>query len=208
MWRLHEGDLVVVDESAMTSTADLTAVMHYADKAGAKLLLTGDHRQLAAVGAGGGMGLVAESGIAYELAEVRRFAHEWERGASLRLREGDPAALNDYRKHGRIIDGGALEQTEEAATRAYLADILAGKRSLLIVDTNEQAARVSAAVRAELVRLGRVEEHGAALDLQGTVAGVGDIVQARLNRWDLAGHARQQPWPDQPRAVPRPRGPR
>ena len=44
---------------------------------------------------------------------------------------------------------------------------------------------MSAAVRSELVRLGRVDEHGVPLGLQGTVAGVGDIVQARLNRWDL-----------------------
>jgi hypothetical protein len=57
----------------------------------------------------------------------------------------------------------------------------------LAVDTNEQAARLSAALRAELVRLGRVEEHGVQLGLQGTYAGVGDLVQARRNGWDLAG---------------------
>ena len=187
MWRLHDGDLVVVDESAMTNTADLTAIHTYVEKAGAKLLLTGDHRQLAAVGAGGGMGLVAEHGISYELAEVRRFTADWECSASLRLREGDKTALAEYRKHGRIIDGGTIEHTEEAATRAFLADTLANKRSLLIVDTNEQAARLSASVRGERVRLGRVDEHGVPLGLQGTVAGVGDIVEARMCRWDLAG---------------------
>ena len=43
------------------------------------------------------------------------------------------------------------------AARAWLADTLAGKRSLLVVDTNEQAARLCAQLRADLVRLGRVE---------------------------------------------------
>lgn len=51
-WRLRAGDLVV-DEPSMANTADLAAIHHHVSAAGAKLLLTGDHRQLAAVGAGG-----------------------------------------------------------------------------------------------------------------------------------------------------------
>lgn len=46
---------------------------------------------------------------------------------------------------------------------------------------------VCAQLRAELVRLGRVDEHGVPLS-QGTMAGVGDLVQARWNGWDLAGY--------------------
>ena len=82
---------------------------------------------------------------------------------------------------------GAIEQAQASAARAWLADTLAGKRSLLIVDTNEQAAKLSAQIRADLIRLGRVAEDGVPLGLQGTTAGVGDIVQARKNQWDLAG---------------------
>ncbi len=186
-WRLNAGDLVVVDESAMTTTADLAAVHARVEAAGAKLLLTGDHRQLAAVGAGGGMDLVAAAGPSYELAEARRFTHGWERDASLRLREGDAAALGGYHRHGRLIDAGTIEQAERSAARGWLADTLDGKRSQLVVDSNEQAARISAALRAELVRLGRVTEQGAPLGLQGTYAGVGDLVQARRNGWHLAG---------------------
>lgn len=186
--RLRGGDLVVVDESAMADTADLAAIHHYVADAGAKLLLSGDHRQLAAVGAAGGMELVADNGPAYELAEARRFNDEWERDASLRLRAGDETVLAEYHKHGRLLDGGALEQTEDTAAKAWLADTLDGKRSLLIVDSNEQAARLSAELRADLVRLGRVDEHGVPLGLQGTYAGSGDLVQARLNGWHLAGY--------------------
>jgi len=186
-WRLRAGDLVVVDESAMTDTAALAAIHARADAAGAKLLLVGDHRQLAAVGAGGGMDLLANAGARYELAEARRFTAEWERDASLRLRSGDPDVLRDYHRQGRLLDSGTREQAEQSAARAWLADTLAGRRSLLLVDTNEQAARVSAELRAELVRLGRVAEHGVPLGMQGTHAGVGDLVQARYNAWHLAG---------------------
>jgi conjugative relaxase-like TrwC/TraI family protein len=186
-WRLNAGDLVVVDESAMANTTDLAAIHRYVTAARAKLLLAGDHRQLAAVGTAGGMQLASEAAPSYELSEARRFTHEWERAASLRLREGEESVLGDYHKHGRLLDAGSIEQAQASAARAWLADTVAGKRSLLIVDTNDEAAKLSAQIRVDLIRLGRVGEDGVPLGLQDTVAGVGDIVQARRNQWDLAG---------------------
>jgi conjugative relaxase-like TrwC/TraI family protein len=186
--RLHSGDLVVVDESAMTDTAALAAVHKHVDAAGAKLLLVGDHRQLAAVGAGGAMELLAQSGARYELAEARRFRRGWERQASLRLRAGDETVLREYHKHGHVIDGGTVEQAEQKAMRGWLGDTLAGRRSLLIVDTNEQAARLSARIRAELVRLGKVQNDGIRLGLDGNYAGVGDLVEARTLDWTVQGY--------------------
>jgi hypothetical protein len=102
----------------------------------------------------------------------------------LQLREGDETALQTYRKHGRIIDAGTIEQAHADAARAWLADTLAGHQSVLIVDTNEQADRLSADLRAELVRLGRVEEHGVPLG-RGHDRRRGDLVQARLSGWNL-----------------------
>ncbi len=185
-WQLRAGDLVVVDESAMTDTAALAQIWAHVQAAGAKLLLVGDHRQLAAVGAGGAMQLMAEAGIRYELSEARRFTHEWEREASLQLREGDEAALHAYHRHGRLLDSGTRDEAEASAARAWLADTIAGRHSVLLVDDNDDAARLCGQLRAELVRLGKVDEHGVPL-AQGTVAGVGDLVQARWNGWDLAG---------------------
>ena len=186
-WRLREGDLVVVDEAGMTSTRDLVEVHRRASAAGAKVLLVGDPRQLAAIGPGGALADIAAHGIRYELAEVRRFAAEWERAASLRLREGDQAVLDEYAKHGRLVDAGTAEQAEAGAARAWLADTLAGRESLLLVGSNEAAARTCAALRAELVALGRADEDGVSLAAQGTIAGIGDRVQARRNGWDLVG---------------------
>ncbi len=187
--RLMAGDLVVVDESAMADTPALVRIHTYCQQAGAKLLLAGDHYQLAAVGAAGGMDLVAATGNRHELVETRRFANEWEGAASLRLRAHDETVLAEYHKQGRLLDSGALEQAESAAARAWLADALTGRHSLLIVDTNEQVARISAQLRTELVRLGRVDdEHTVPLGRQGTWAGVGDVVQARHNGWHLVGY--------------------
>lgn len=191
-WRLHAGDLVVVDEAGMTTTDDLAAILDLCARVGAKLLLVGDPRQLAAVGPGGALADLATRGIRYELTEVRRFVHGWEGPASLRLREGDASVLADYAKHGRLVDGGTAEQAEAAAARAWLADTLAGRESLLLVGTNEAAARASAALRAQLVELGHVQEHGVRLGRPGwkdVAVGVGDLVQARRNAHELVGFA-------------------
>ncbi|GAA1392083.1 hypothetical protein GCM10009613_35900 [Pseudonocardia kongjuensis] len=187
-WRLRDGDLVVIDESAMTDTAALSAIHQHTERAGAKLLLVGDHRQLAAVGAGGGMELLAAAGSSYELTDARRFTAEWERDASLRLRAGDQTVLREYHQQGRVLDTGTRDDAQTSAARAWVAETLDGRRSLLLVDTNEEAAQVSAQIRAELVRLGRVDEHGTLLGRQGTYAGVGDLVQARENAWHLDGY--------------------
>jgi conjugative relaxase-like TrwC/TraI family protein len=188
-WRLREGDLVVVDESAMAATGDLAKIQAHCDAAGAKLVLVGDHRQLAAVGAGGGMELVTANALTHELTETRRFTAEWEGPASLRLREGDESALADYHKQGRILDGGHLEAAQRSAADAWLADHLSGRHALLIVDTNAQAAELSAQLRARLVEYGYVDDDRTAwLASTGNRVGAGDLIQARLNAWHLDGY--------------------
>ena len=187
-WTLGAGDVVVIDESSMADTDAIAAVHAHAAAVGAKVVPTGDFHQLGAIGAGGALEMLAGAGTAYELTDARRFTHAWERAASLRLRAGDTAVLEEYHRHGRIIDGGAAEQAEHTAARRWLGDTLAGKHSLLVVDTNEQTARLNADLRAELVALGRVREQGVRLGREGTTAGVGDLVRARRLAWELVGY--------------------
>jgi len=118
---------------------------------------------LSAWRAAGGMALLTEAG-GYELAQVHRFSAAWEGSASLKLRDGDISALTDYRKHGRLLDAGTPGQARSSAARAWLADTLAGRSSVLVAGSNEDAARLSAEVRAQLVELGRVADPVAALD--------------------------------------------
>ena len=186
-WELRPGDLVVVDESSMASMGQLHAIRERVEAVGAKMLPTGDFRQLGAIGAEGGMEMIAEAGNSYELTEARRFNHEWERAASLQLRAHDPAVLLDYHKHGRIIDAGTAERAEFDASRAWLADMIDGKHAVLIVDENNQAHRINAQLRAELVKLGHVTEQGVFLGHDGNFAGVGDLVRGRRLAWEVQG---------------------
>ena len=171
--------MLVLDEASQLSTSDLAMITEAARQAGARIIATGDTAQLGAVEAGGMLALLASEVPAAQLHEVRRFAAEWEREASVRLRDGDLAAVAAYDRHGRIR--GADEETAyDRAASMWLADHLRGKDVLLLAGSNAEAAELSRRVQARLVRLGDVGPPTAVL-ADGNHAGTGDLVRARLN---------------------------
>ncbi len=189
VFALRSGDIVAVDEASMIANGRLAEIQAITDTVNAKLLLMFDQHQLGAIGPGGAAADMGAHGIQYNLTEVRRFAEEWERSASLKLREGDTSVLAEYARHGRIVAAGTPEQAEAAAARAWLADTLEGHESLLIVPSNDGANRVNARLRDDLIRLGKVAEHGTFLGAIGghNAVSVGDLVQGRACGWNLLG---------------------
>jgi conjugative relaxase-like TrwC/TraI family protein len=184
-WQLGPADVVLVDEASMVTTADLHRIQTLAESAGARVVLTGDPRQLGAVEAGGVMGLLDGHAETYTLSEVRRFTTDWEAAASLGLRDGSPGALAEYDRHGRLQAYDDAEQTWDAAARAAVADRLDGRSVVVVTGTNEQAAQVAGRVRAQLVELGLVAEHGVLLERDGSTAGIGDVITCRRNDYSL-----------------------
>ncbi|MHA6631911.1 MobF family relaxase, partial [Pseudonocardia sichuanensis] len=179
--RVAPGDLFVVDEAGMSSTSELSRVARIVADGGGKLVYTGDQAQLTSVGAGGMLALLVNDNGAHQLEQVHRFGNEWEREASLRLRAGDTSVIPEYEDRGRLQDG-TRDQMQAAAMRAWLADTVEGKESLLVVGSNEAAAQLSKEIREQLIEYGRVE--AAPLARLGSRAGgarvgVGDQVQAR-----------------------------
>ena len=182
------GDVLVLDEASMLSTADLALLMDYADRARALVVPTGDAHQLGPVEAGGMFSaLIAELGAA-ELSEVMRFDAQWERDASLRLRAGDFTAVAAYDRRGRIR-GGDRETAYNRAAGAWLADHLHGRDTILLAGSNEEAAELARRVQAQLVKMGTVVHPRAPL-ADGNRAGTGDLIRARLNtQIDAGGQA-------------------
>ena len=195
-WTLRPGQLVIVDEASMVTTRELDAILTAVRKAGAKLLLVGDDKQLGAIGAGGMFATIVDRTDAPVLTTVRRFRDEhgqlrqWECVASLGLRNRDLDAIAEYERRGRI-HSGPLARMEETSYRAWLTDHLAFEQArhdgdphagvaLLMADTEAAAATLSARARTDLVRRGLVEERGAPL-ADGNRAGVGDLIVTRLN---------------------------
>lgn len=184
-FRLRQGDLVVLDEAGMASTDHITRVSEMCAESGAKLVLIGDQQQLQSVESGGLLRSMVEDGPHYSLSNVRRFrdedgtVREWEAEASLALRRGDVAALEEYRLQGRI-EGGTLEEMKAAVIQAYVSDTIVDRESVVITATNARATEVSREIRAQLVGYGLVEEHGVPL-VDDNRAGVGDLIQTREN---------------------------
>ena len=177
---LRPGTLLLLDEASMMSMADLAAIMRLAAERHCRVLITGDHEQLAAVEGGGGMVMLARQMGYIQLAEPVRFTCEWERDATLRLRAGDTTVTALYEEHGRIR-GGDPEEAVELACRAFLADHLAGKDSLLLARTAEQAREMSRRVRDDLLHYGLVRRAGEVQLRYQAIASQGDLIVARKN---------------------------
>ncbi|WP_460362784.1 MobF family relaxase [Actinocorallia lasiicapitis] len=180
---LRPGQLLVVDEASMVDTAQLSELLRMAQVAGAKVLLTGDPAQLEAVGAGGAFQMLAREHGYFQLTRVARMNEQWEREASLKLRQGDTAVLAEYDKHSRL-DEGDLEEMTDKAYRNWLADTLAGHDSILLAPTGDQASELSRRARADLVALDKVDESDFQLRDKNFV-GKRDRIMARRNHSEI-----------------------
>jgi conjugative relaxase-like TrwC/TraI family protein len=111
--------VLVVDEAGMAGSRKLARLLDHAQHAGAKVVLVGDDRQLAAIDAGGGFRALRLRLGASELVENRRQRHAWEREALELVRNGlVDEAVAAYREHDRVV----VAESKTAATLALLSD--------------------------------------------------------------------------------------
>ena len=175
------GQLVIIDEASLAGTLPLDRITALAADAGAKVLLVGDYAQLQSVDAGGALSLlVHDRADAPELIDVHRFLHEWEKTASLGLRQGDPESIDLYVAHDRVREG-STEAMADAAFEAWRADARAGRVTVLISDSTDAVASLNVRARTELILEGRVDAVREVDLHDGTRAAVGDTVITRRN---------------------------
>jgi hypothetical protein len=115
-----------------------------------------------------------------QLAEPVRFTADWERDASLRLRQGDPTALDGYDQHGRI-HGAPPDEAMDTAVKAYMASHLAGHDVILTAADWARCRELSLRVRDDLIHLGLVDGGSSVRIAEGAEASVGDLVICREN---------------------------
>ncbi|GEM_PF-316497 len=179
--RLKAGQLVIVDEASLAGTFALDELVGAARQAGSKILLVGDGAQLGSVEAGGAFSLLVKDrgDLVPELSDVRRFSSEWEKAASIELRLGNKAVIEDYEAHGRITEG-SREVLLDAIYTAWKKDVDSGKSSLMIAGDSTTVTELNARARADRVLKGTVSEEGLPI-ADGQTAGVGDEVVTRQN---------------------------
>jgi ATP-dependent exoDNAse (exonuclease V) alpha subunit len=185
---LSRGDLIVMDEASMFSNPDFADIVDYAARIGVKVAVALDHQQLQAVENGGGASLVTRKQGYVQLPEPVRFSEQWERSASLGLREGKVSALADYAEHGRIRAGTA-EEILEAAAQAYVAHTLEGRDSLLIARSHElrrEACRRSGTTCSTWGRWPGTARPLRSLTGSGLLSATSSFARTTTTRWMLA----------------------
>lgn len=179
---IKPGDMLLVDEAGMASTENLAALTEIAQESGAVLRLIGDPYQLSAVTSGGLFADIARTPGTVELEQVMRMGADTEQAeATLRLRVGDTAALDLYVGRGWVT-GGHRESMLTDAVQAYLADLDAGRSSLIIASRNEDVDTLNEVIRAGRIAEGIVDDTHTTTVSRGDTVGVGDTVIARQNR--------------------------
>jgi conjugative relaxase-like TrwC/TraI family protein len=176
-----KGQLVIVDEATLAGTLTLDRLAGLAADAQAKVLLVGDWAQLQSVDAGGAFPLLAAARQdTPELTEVHRFTHEWEKLASIDLRNGRTRVIAAYVRHERVKDG-AHDDMVNAAYLAWTADLRAGRSSLLITESTDAMVELNERARAERIVDGSTLPTREVQLNDGLRASVGDLIITRRN---------------------------
>jgi Ti-type conjugative transfer relaxase TraA len=121
--QLGPNDIFVIDEAGMVGSRQMARFVGEAERAGAKLVLVGDHEQLQAIGAGAPFRAIAELVGFAELQEIRRQRENWQREASVAFashRTGEGLAA--YENQGAIQFNDTREGARSDIVRDYLAD--------------------------------------------------------------------------------------
>jgi conjugative relaxase-like TrwC/TraI family protein len=179
-FQLPSGATVIVDEAGMLSTPALHQVVTLADRNGWRLALVGDPRQLQGVGRGGLFAELCLNGRVDELERLHRFTHPWEVAASLKLRRGDPTALDAYEAHGRIV-AGTLDDHLLRIAATWIGHHDSGATIAVVASTNDHVDTINHAVQTARLAVGHLDPTMATPIAAGETAHVGDVVATRRN---------------------------
>ena len=161
--------VVIADEAGMIGTRDLAALVEATAAAGAKLVLSGDTRQLVPVPAGAPMRLLVRALGASRMDEIQRQRGRseaegaWMRAASIDFAAGRTAsALEAYDRGGAMTWGANREATIQALVDAYVDSCLdlegAERTRAVLTGWNKDVRELNAQIRARLKREGLLPE--------------------------------------------------
>jgi len=157
--RLTDRHVLIVDEGGMTSDTDFGRLLAAAEASGAKIIISGDDRQLGAIGPGGGMSalLRRHPERISQLTENVRQVDPGERRALAELRAGDvEAALAWYDTNDRIRPAPTAEEAITAAVVGWAEDVAAGCDTVLLAWRRQTVDDLNAEARAAWAGMGQL----------------------------------------------------
>jgi conjugative relaxase-like TrwC/TraI family protein len=155
--RLGPADVVVLDEAGMVGTRDLATLLAATERAGSKLVLVGDPRQLPEIEAGGALAALVKRVGAIDLTENRRQREPWERLALDALRLGRAeVALATYERAGRVYSAPDMAEARRELVERWAESYSAGHDAVMLAAGRAEVAALNEAARATLRRSGNL----------------------------------------------------
>ncbi|MBY2934813.1 Ti-type conjugative transfer relaxase TraA, partial [Rhizobium leguminosarum] len=161
--RLNARDVFVIDEGGMVGSRQLARFVDEVKRAGAKLVLVGDHEQLQAIGAGAPFRAIAEAVGHAQLSEVRRQRTDWQKQASIDFASHRTAdGLAAYQAHGNI----QLKANRDDVLKAIIADYVADRSAnpndtrIAMAHRRDDVRAINAGIRARLQDRGELAKSG------------------------------------------------
>jgi Ti-type conjugative transfer relaxase TraA len=166
--RLGPRDVLVIDEAGMIGSRQLGRVLAEARKAGAKVVLVGDAKQLQPIEAGAPFRAIAErTGIA-EIATIRRQREDWAREASMDFAKGHVRdGLSAYRERGHVRFAASREAAKAVIARDWMAGRKNGKDTVVLAHTRADVRDLNEAIRRARAAAGELGDAAAFQTGQG-----------------------------------------
>ena len=154
---LDAKDVIVLDEAAMVGSRQMGMLLDHAGRAGAKVIMVGDSKQLQPIDAGQMFGtLVRELGKS-DLTDIRRQNESWARDAVRAVLAGQSSdALSAFDQRGLVSRTSDTAASVEILTDHWLADELPAHNKLVLAGTRLEAYRLNQSIRQALQGVNRV----------------------------------------------------
>ncbi|MBY2998823.1 Ti-type conjugative transfer relaxase TraA [Rhizobium leguminosarum] len=168
--RLNARDVFAIDEGGMVGSRQLARFVDEVKRAGAKLVLVGDHEQLQAIGAGAPFRAIAEAVGHAQLSEVRRQRTDWQKQASIDFASHRTAdGLAAYQAHGNI----QLKANRDDVLKAIIADYVADRSAnpndtrIAMAHRRDDVRAINAGIRSRLQERGELSRSTGTSDDRG-----------------------------------------
>jgi hypothetical protein len=164
----------------MVGTRVLARVLDHAERAGAKVVLVGDPKQLPELETGGLLAALEERLPGAELTANRRQRAPWERRALHQLRNDDiDGALAAYGSHERITMADTHDDAITTIVSNWWDARSRGEHAIMLTSRNVDVASLNQQARLELSAAGRLD--GPELSVRGLAYQAGDEVMTLRN---------------------------
>ncbi len=155
--QLSEKSVLVLDEAGMVGSRQIAKVLDFADEAGAKVILTGDWRQLQAVSEGVIFKDISGLGHA-EIRTIMRQKDAWAREALMAMAQGQDEGIKAYKDRGFLHASESHFDAKIAAVDAFLTSAAPIEQKALFAREREDVKDLNELVREKLKEKGYLSD--------------------------------------------------